>query len=243
MRAIYYLFLFSVLVSLPASAQSANPPAAAIASAHPLATKAGMEILDRGGNAFDAAVAVTAVLAVVEPMSSGLGGGGFWLLHRSRDGFETMIDGRERAPLAAFRDMYLDKEGNPIPRASLDGPLAAGIPGTPAALDHITRKYGRLTLKQNLAPAIDLARKGFPVYEHYRRLAEFRLGPITASPAAAKIFLDNSFVPDTGHKLIQKDLARTLKRIARKGRNGFYQGPLARKLVKGVRAAGSWARG
>lgn len=243
MRALKFLIILAVLVSSPASAQSEKLPAAAIASAHPLATKAGMEILGKGGNAFDAAVAITAVLAVVEPMGSGLGGGGFWMLHRSDDGFETMIDGRERAPLAAFRDMYLNKEGNPIPRASLDGPLAAAIPGTPAALDHITRKYGRLTLKQNLAPAIRLARKGFPVYERYRRLAAFRLEPITASPAAAKVFLDNSFVPDVGHKLIQKDLARTLQRIARKGRKGFYRGPVAYKLVTGVRAAGGiWTK-
>ncbi|MEE8387797.1 MAG: gamma-glutamyltransferase [Acidiferrobacterales bacterium] len=243
MRAIKLLFILVVLVSAAASAQVDRLPAAAIASAHPLATKAGMKILDSGGNAFDAAVAVTAVLAVVEPMGSGLGGGGFWLLHRSIDGFETMIDGRERAPLAAFRDMYLNEEGNPIPRASLDGPLAAAIPGIPAALDHITSKYGRLTLKQNLAPAIDLARKGFPVYERYRRLATFRLESIMASPAAADVFLDNSFVPDIGHELIQKDLARTLQRIARKGSKGFYQGPLARKLVTGVRAAGGiWTK-
>lgn len=238
MRAFKFFLVLTVFVSLPVSAQLVNPPAAAIASAHPLATKAGMEILGKGGNAFDAAVAVTAVLAVVEPMGSGLGGGGFWLLHRSRDGFETMIDGRERAPLAAHRDMYLDEQGNPVPRASLNGPLAAGIPGTPAAMAHITRKYGRLGLKQNLAPAIRLARKGFPVYERYRRLAEFRLEPITASPAAAKVFLANGFVPDVGYQLIQKDLARTLQRIARKGRNGFYEGVLARKLVKGVHAAG-----
>ncbi|MFV1997181.1 MAG: gamma-glutamyltransferase [Acidiferrobacterales bacterium] len=238
MRAITFHLTLLLLFSLPASAQSGNPPAAAIASAHPLATRAGLEVLQKGGNAFDAAVAITAALAVVEPMGSGLGGGGFWLLHRARDGFETMVDGRERAPLAAFRDMYLDQEGNPVPRISLNGPLAAAIPGTPAALDHITRNYGRLSLKQNLAPAIRLARQGFPVYERYRRMVSFRFKPITASPAAANAFLKNGLVPDVGHTLIQTDLARTLNRIARKGRKGFYDGPLARSLVKGVRAAG-----
>ncbi|MEE8481911.1 MAG: gamma-glutamyltransferase [Acidiferrobacterales bacterium] len=238
MRAVKFLLVLICVVSLPALAQPEKLPAAAIASAHPLATRAGMKILRQGGNAFDAAVAVTAVLAVVEPMGSGLGGGGFWLIHRSGDGFETMIDGRERAPLAAHRDMYLDPQGQPIPQASLNGPLAAAIPGTPAALDYITRRYGRLTLKQNLAPAIRLAKKGFPVYERYRRLAAFRLKPITASPAAAKIFLDNGLVPDAGYTLVQKDLAKTLRRIARKGRRGFYRGPVARKLVAGVRAAG-----
>ncbi|HIP53280.1 MAG TPA: gamma-glutamyltransferase, partial [Chromatiales bacterium] len=132
--------LFCVLVALwlwlPVfSAMAGGPPQAAIASAHPLATEAGMEILAEGGNAFDAAVAVSAVLAVVEPYSSGLGGGGFWLLHRARDGREVMVDGRERAPLAAHRDMYLDDSGAVVPRLSIDGPLAAGIPGEPAALD------------------------------------------------------------------------------------------------------------
>ncbi|NOY62666.1 MAG: hypothetical protein GXP10_05830, partial [Gammaproteobacteria bacterium] len=118
------------LASTPLFAQ--QPPAAAIASAHPLATAAGHEILDVGGNAFDAAVAVTAALAVVEPYSSGLGGGGFWLLHRARDGFETMVDGRDRAPLAAHRDMYLDNNGDAVRSLSLNGALAAGIPGVPA---------------------------------------------------------------------------------------------------------------
>lgn len=243
MHIIKYLLFFAVLVSSIATAQTQRIPAAAIASAHPLATRAGMEILQQGGNAFDAAVAVTAALAVVEPMGSGLGGGGFWLLHRSRDNFETMIDGRERAPLAASRDMYLDKQGNPIPKASLDGPLAAGIPGVPAALVHISKKYGRLSLKQNLAPAIRLAQKGFPVYERYRRLATFRIKPIAASPGAAKIFLRQGAVPDVGDSLVQTDLARTLKKIARKGKKGFYQGSVARRLIAGVRKGGGiWTK-
>ncbi len=243
MHVIKYLLFFAVLVSSIATAQTQQIPAAAIASAHPLATRAGMEILKQGGNAFDAAVAVTAALAVVEPMGSGLGGGGFWLLHRSRDNFETMIDGRERAPLAASRDMYLDKQGNPIPKASLDGPLAAGIPGVPAALVHISKKYGRLSLKQNLAPAIRLAQKGFPVYERYRRLATFRIKPIAASPGAAKIFLRQGAVPDVGDSLVQSDLARTLKKIARKGKKGFYQGSVARRLIAGVRKGGGiWTK-
>ncbi|HFE37565.1 MAG TPA: gamma-glutamyltransferase, partial [Gammaproteobacteria bacterium] len=123
-----------------------TPPAFAVASAHPLATKAGMDILAQGGNAFDAAVAVTAALAVVEPYSSGLGGGGFWLIHRAEDGYETMIDGRETMPAAGDRDMYLDKNGNVIPGMSMNGPLSAGIPGVPAAIAHLSEKYGKLTL-------------------------------------------------------------------------------------------------
>ena len=105
----------------------------AVATAHPLATQAGIEILQLGGNAFDAAVAVTATLAVVEPYSSGLGGGGFWLLHLAENNQDIMIDGREIAPLAASQDMYLDTSGNPTDQ-SVNGPLAAGIPGVPAGI-------------------------------------------------------------------------------------------------------------
>src|SRR3989304_8443453 len=157
----FLLFLIAVL-PLTMWAASRTPPAAVIASAHPLATQAGHEVLARGGNAFDAAVAVAAALAVVEPYNAGLGGGGFFLLHRERDGFEVMIDARERAPLAATRDMYL-RDGLPMPALSIDGALAAGIPGTPAALGHLAKKYGRLPLKQALAPALRLAPHGVPV--------------------------------------------------------------------------------
>jgi len=112
-------------------ADAGRPPVAAIVSAHPLATQAGMEILADGGNAFDAAVAVSAALAVVEPYSSGLGGGGFWLLHRARDGFEVMVDGREKAPLAATRDMYLDADGPPGYRVNqrhwITSPVTTGV--------------------------------------------------------------------------------------------------------------------
>ena len=127
------VLLFVLLAFCFQNSYADKSSTAAIASAHPLATEAGLKILNEGGNAFDAAVAVTATLAVVEPMSSGLGGGGFWLLHRAKDKFETMLDGRETAPLAATRDMYLDEEGNVIKGLSITGPLSAGIPGIPAA--------------------------------------------------------------------------------------------------------------
>ena len=201
-----------------------------------------MDILAEGGNAFDAAVAVSAALAVVEPTGSGLGGGGFWLLHRASDRREVMIDGRERAPLAATRDMYLDENGDVMPKRSVDGALAAAIPGAPAALAHLSAKYGRLPLKKTLAPAIRLARDGFPVDEHYRRLAEFRLAVLRASPAAASTFLQADAVPELGHIIKQPDLASTLAAIAEHGADGFYKGPVAERLVAGVRAAGGiWA--
>lgn len=232
--------LFTLLLLLPTLclASATRPPAAAIATAHPLATEAGMQTLAAGGNAFDAAVAVSAALAVVEPYSSGIGGGGFWLLHRAEDGFETMVDGRETAPMAAHRDMYLDEQGKVIDGLSMNGPLAAGIPGEPAALAHISAKYGRLPLAKTLAPAIRMAHDGFPVTEHYRRMAGFRLEVLRRYPQAAATFLKDGEVPPRGHLIRQPALAKTLEALARDGADGFYRGPVAASLVSAVRDSG-----
>lgn len=216
----------------------AAPPMAAVATSHPLATAAGKEILADGGNAFDAAVAISAALAVVEPTGSGLGGGGFWLLHEAKDNRNVMIDGRERAPLDARRDLYLDEQGNVIPKLSINGPLAAGIPGEPAALAHIAERYGHLPLSRSLAAAIRYARDGFTVDEHYRRMARFRLEVLRQSAAAARIFLRDNQVPPPGTVIKQPELARTLEAIAQHGKQGFYKGPVAEQLVEGVRRAG-----
>ena len=234
LRLILWLCLFAPV----AWAEAPRPNAAAIASAHPLATAAGHEILARGGNAFDAAVAVAAALAVVEPHGSGLGGGGFWLLHRSMDGFETMVDARERAPLAAHANMYFDAAGNPVPRRSLDGALAAAIPGTPAALAHVAAKYGRLPLAASLAPAIRYAREGFAVTPAYRKWITHRVAALRASSAAARVFLDRQQPPALGHAIHQPELAEVLARLGADGARDFYQGDTARRLVAGVRAAG-----
>jgi gamma-glutamyltranspeptidase/glutathione hydrolase len=220
-----------------------KPPAQAVASAHPLATEAGQAILDAGGNAFDAAIAVSAALAVVEPYSSGIGGGGFWLLHRASDGRQVMIDGRERAPLAADRDLYLDESGAVVPGLSMDGPLAAAIPGEPAALAHLATHYGRLPLADSLAPAIRLAEQGFAVDEHYRRLAAFRLQVLQRFAGTAGIFLRHDEVPPPGTVIRQPDLATTLRALAGQGRDGFYAGKVGALLVQGVREAGGiWTK-
>ena len=215
-----------------------KPPAAAIASAHPMATEAGFRILNEGGNAFDAAVAVTAALAVVEPESSGLGGGAFWLLYRASDGKHTMIDGREKAPALANRRMYQDDKGNVIKGASVNGPLAAGIPGVPAGLVYLANNYGRLPLAQSLAPAISYAEQGFKAMARYIGMMGFRQNVVKASPAAAAIFLENNAVPRQGYLIVQKDLAESLKLIARQGHDGFYHGKLAQQMVTDVRNHG-----
>jgi gamma-glutamyltranspeptidase/glutathione hydrolase len=211
----------------------------AIASAYPLASKAGQEILSEGGNAFDAAVAVAAALAVVEPSSSGLGGGGFFLLHRQADGFETMVDAREKAPGAATRDMYLDKAGNEIPNASTNGPISSAIPGEPAAFEYLARKYGKLSLKQSLQPAIRLARDGFPLYARLQFGIKAKRDTLARSPDAAKAFLTAAGdVPEIGAVIKQPELANTLEAIAAQGAKGFYEGRVAEDLVAGVRAGG-----
>ena len=225
--------------SVHAPLREAIPHKGAIASAYPLASEAGQEILAAGGNAFDAAVAVSAALAVVEPSSSGLGGGGFYLLHRQSDGMETMLDAREKAPGAATRDMYLDKAGNEIENASTSGPLSAAIPGEPAAFEYLARKYGKLPLKRSLAPAIRLAREGFPLYARLQFGIRYKQKILAQSPEAARAFLTpDGAVPDIGFVIKQPELATTLEAIAAQGSKGFYEGRVAADLVAGVRAGG-----
>ncbi len=212
-------------------------PHYAVASAHPLATQAGIEILKQGGNAFDAAVAVTSTLAVVEPYASGLGGGGFWLLHVADTHQDIMLDGRETAPLASTRDMYVDASGNPT-QLSVTGPLAAGIPGVPAAMVHLAENYGRMPLNVLLNFSIEAANNGFAVSEHYQRLASARMATLLRSPQAAAIFLDHGQAPSSGYILKQPQLAKVLVSIRDFGRDGFYTGEIAQKLVHGNQQAG-----
>jgi len=221
----------------PASAGSAAPGQAAIASAHPLATQVGMEILEAGGNAFDAAVAVSAVLGVVEPFSSGLGGGGFWLLHFAEDGRQVVVDGRETAPGEAHAAMYLDEHGEPVPGLSLNGPLAAGIPGTPAALVHVSERYGRLPLAQSLAPAIRVAREGYPIYERMRLGLNFKAEQLRRWPGSTT-FLPDGEVPPLGAVQRLPGLAVVMERLIRDGLPGFYGGETAAAMVEAVRAHG-----
>jgi len=233
-----FLIVLILLLTLGCQTTNVQPPGQAVASAHPAATQAGLDILNQGGNAFDAAVAVSAALAVVEPFGSGLGGGGFWLLHRASDGKQVMVDGREVAPNAAHRDMYLGANGQVNKAASVNGALAAGIPGLPAALVHLSEHYGELSLSASLKPSVDLANNGFVVNEHYQRLAQFRQPVLAASEAASVIFLNKGEAPDLGTRIIQMDLANTLISLSNEGFDGFYRGDVANKLVTGVQQAG-----
>jgi gamma-glutamyltranspeptidase/glutathione hydrolase len=232
--------LLAVVASFNVYAAS-TPGKDAIASAHPLATEAGLKILREGGNAFDAAVAVAGALSVVEPTSSGLGGGAFFLIHRASDKFDSMIDAREVAPKAASRDMYLDKDGNPVRGLSTQTALAAGIPGEPAGLAYMAQKYGKLPLSKSLAPAIKLAEEGFPLYTRLRGSIAQRKSIFSKSPEAAAVYLVNGDTPAEGAIIKQPELAKSLRVLAEQGHKGFYTGALAKKLVDGVRAMdGIW---
>ncbi len=219
-----------------------KPKAYAVASAHYLATNAGMEVLAAGGNAFDAAVAVSAALAVVEPASSGLGGGGFWLLYLADEQRSIMVDGRETAPAAATEDMYINADGSVNRTLALTGATAAAIPGEPAALDHIAQNYGNLALALSLQPAITLAANGFPVDAKYRDRLVRRDRYKRLSPAAAKVLVPNGVVPQEGELIRQEDLAQTMRMLATHGSERFYQGEFARQMVAAVvDAGGIWS--
>ena len=216
-----------------------KPPGFAVASAPPLATDAGIEVLRDGGNAFDAAIAVSAALGVVEPYSSGIGGGGFWLLRRAADGRDTLVDGRETAPAAASASMYLDRDGHAIASLSRDGAIAGAIPGEPAALAFIAQHYGKLGLARDLAPAIRIASDGFDIDAHFAQFAAQEADRM--SPAARAVFLPGGKPPPAGTRIRQPDLAATLAALAAHGSAGFYEGAVAQKLVDGVRAdRGIW---
>lgn len=219
-------------------ARAALPAQAAVASAHPLATGAGQEILERGGNAFDAAIAVAATLAVVEPYGAGLGGGAFFLLRDARTGQDLFVDAREMAPQVAVANMYENARGEVVRDWSVNGPLAAAIPGTPAALVHIAAKYGQLPLATSLAPAIRYARDGFPVDERYRQVARSRLEEVRRFVDTSRIFLLKGEVPPLGTRVRQPELAALLEAIAQSGHDGFYRGEVAIRLVDEVSAAG-----
>jgi len=234
-----FAFLLSVCLLLPGNVLAQNtPPGAAIASAHALATDAGFEVLAAGGNAFDAAVAVSAALSVVEPISSGLGGGGFFLLHDAATGRDVFVDAREMAPASALPGRYLNADGELDRERAVNGPWSAAIPGLPAALVHVAGQYGRLPLSVSLAPAIRLARDGFPVYARLARGYQARREVMERYPGTRAVFLATGAALKEGDIFRQPDLAHTLELLAAHGFDGFYRGEVAAKLMAGVEAAG-----
>ncbi|MEH2009409.1 gamma-glutamyltransferase [Nostoc sp.] len=205
-----------------------------VVSAHPLASEAGIAMLRKGGNAVDAAVATTFAISVVEPFSAGIGGGGFLLMHSEKTGEIKALDFRERAPLKATRNMYLDAEGKVRPNASINGYLAVGTPGTVAGLYEVHRRYGKLSWQEVMKPAIALAAYGFILGDvaTWRSLQtnQSRKQAILNNPAGREIFTRNGEFYQPGEKLVQRDLARTLTAIAQNPQS-FYTGSIARAIA------------
>ena len=221
-----------------AAAIAGTPPGTAIASGHALATEAGLDMIRAGGNAFDAAVAVSSTLSVVEPISSGLGGGGFFLLHDASTGEDVFLDAREVAPAAATPEAYLDENGDLDRDRATNGPWSAGIPGLPAALVRLAQDYGKLPLATSLAPAIRVAREGFPIYERLEKGYARRSEVMERYRGTREVFLADGDPPQVGETFKQPDLARTLELLATQGFDGFYRGPVAGHLLAAVEEEG-----
>lgn len=208
----------------------------AIATAHPLASEVGAHILRKGGNAIDAAVAAQLALAVVYPVAGNIGGGGFMVIHL-KNGKNTTIDYREKAPGKATRDMYLDKEGNADPEISRNGHLSIGVPGTVAGLFLAHKKYGKLPVKELVQPAIDLAAKGFTISGAQARLFNYEQDNFKKYNTVQPVLVREKEWKQ-GDTLVQTDLANTLERIRDSGKAGFYEGETARKIVAEMERGG-----
>lgn len=227
---------------LPVAQAASVAPAAAengmVVTAQHLATRVGVQVLKDGGNAVDAAVAVGYALAVVYPAAGNLGGGGFMTVQLA-DGRKTFLDFREKAPLAATANMYLDKEGNVVKGLSTRGHLAVGVPGSVSGLELAREKYGTMKRATLLAPAIALADKGFALDQGDIDMLRTATEDFRKDPASAAIFLKKGGAPfEVGDTLVQKDLARTLKAISEQGTAGFYKGRVAAALVKSSQQGG-----
>jgi gamma-glutamyltranspeptidase/glutathione hydrolase len=239
------------LALLPVPALAADPEPVAgsggmVVSAQHLATEVGVEILKKGGNAVDAAVAVGYALAVVYPQAGNIGGGGFMTLHLA-NGRSTFLDFREKAPHAATATMFQDKNGNVIPGLSADSWKAVGVPGTVLGLETARIRYGTLPRATLLAPAIRLAREGFILGQGDAGVMALEADKLARDPAAARIFQPKGRALTKGDRLVQTDLAATLSLVSAKGPDAFYNGPIGAAIVAaskkggGILAAGDFA--
>lgn len=218
-----------------------------VVSAHPLATAAGLEILKAGGTAADAAVTVSLMTSVVRPHSTGIGGGGFLLYYDKATDKVTAYDFRERAPAGASRNMYLGKDGEPkttthngvlIEKPSVNGYLAGGVPGLIAGIVRVHADFGKLSFAETVAPATNLARDGFPVYDELDSALKYRAEVMRNFPSTRAIFFPQGPALKTGDLLVQKDLATTLDRIAQHGHYDFYEGETARLIAEDMKQNG-----
>ena len=241
-QRIYALVIISVGLGRSAPAGATPTPVlldranqGMVTSAHPLATQAGLSMLQQGGNAVDAAVATTFAISVVEPFSAGIGGGGFLLMYQAKSNETKALDFRERAPLNATRTMYLDGQGNVRPNASTNGYLAVATPGTIAGLYEVHRQYGRLPWKTVIAPAIRLAENGFPVSWRFVDATKMRQQTLLKNSDARKIFTHEGALYQPGDQLVQSELAATLRSVSQNPKS-FYAGRIASAIASDMAA-------
>ncbi len=206
-----------------------------VASAHPLATNAAIDILKQGGNAFDAAAALALTIGVAEPTGSGIGGGGFFLLYIAKEKRYVMLDARETSPTLAGNGEFFQTQ------SSINGAQSAGVPGLIASIDRLITKYGKLDRKRDSAAAIHIAQHGFKVSKHYQRVAKWRKD-VLQTGAANNIYLHQGKVPKIGSLIKQTQLAETLKRFAKFGVDDFYRGETAKRLVADMKKDGGLIR-
>lgn len=234
-----FLVVLTAWVAVSSAQAASQAPVAAekgmVVTAQHLATRVGVDVLKDGGNAVDAAVAVGYALAVVYPAAGNLGGGGFMTIQLA-DGRKTFLDFREKAPLAATANMYLDKDGNVIKGLSTRSHLAVGVPGSVSGMEYALKKYGTMKRATVIAPAIHYAEKGFALDQGDIDMLHSATDDFRKDAATAAIFLNKGEPFQVGQKLVQKDLATTLKAIRDKGEAGFYKGPVAAAIVASSQA-------
>jgi gamma-glutamyltranspeptidase/glutathione hydrolase len=237
-----FLFLVSSLILQLACTETSQPVSSEngmVVSTSSYASKVGVEILKNGGNAIDAAVAVGFTLAVTYPSAGNLGGGGFMVIHLS-DGKNITIDYREKAPISAHRNMYLNEAGEFVPELSMYGATSAGVPGSVAGLIYALEKYGTMSLAEVIRPAINLAKNGWKLEKRDSIYFAENLSLFLKYPSSKKIFTNNGGLFSTEDLFIQNDLAWTLEQIEEKGKDGFYKGKIAELLVDQIRSLGGY---
>ena len=235
LRFVCFILLINIfLTPRLALAQRAN---GLVVSDSPLATKTGMEMLERGGNAIDAAIATAYALGVVDQASSGIGGGGFMVIYETKDRRAHALDFRETAPEGARKELYI-KDGKPVPSLSLTGALAVAVPGEVAGLAEAHRRFGSMPMQVLMAPAIRLASNGFPLDATLRYAIDRQQGSIKKFPDLGRIYMPNDEVPEEGELIRQPELGETLKAIASQGPDAFYQGWIADAIVETVKREG-----
>jgi gamma-glutamyltranspeptidase/glutathione hydrolase len=237
MRILGYfnIIVFIILFISAGNATYASEPSRSkngmVVTAEPLATKVGAQILKKGGNAVDAAVAVGFALAVTYPTAGNLGGGGYMVIHL-KDGTQTTIDYRETAPKAALKDMFIDSSGKFQPKLSQEGATSAGVPGSVAGLLHALEKYGSMKLADVIQPAINLAKDGFPLTYYTAKMFEGNFKEFKKYESSMKVFSKDGKPFEEGDIFKQSDLARSLELIKQKGLDGFYKGKTADLIIE-----------